>query len=456
MYGKIKRIHFVGIGGIGMSGIAEVLLNMGYAVSGSDLKDSDTVKRLRDLGASISVGHSGENVHGSGVIVISSAVNDRNPEVIEARSLDIPVIPRAQMLAELMRLRYGIAVAGSHGKTTTTSMVSTVLSHGGLDPTIVVGGKVKTLGTNARLGKGNFMVVEADESDGSFLLLSPVISVLTNIDEEHLDHYKSLRELEGAFSSFANKVPFYGLSVFCIDCPRVRAIADKFEKRSVTYGFDTQAELRAENVRISGFNTEFEVVLNSSPLGKISLHVPGRHNAQNALAAVAVGMELGMSFGDIRDGLGEFRGIDRRLQIKGRGRDVLVLDDYAHHPNEIRATINAVRDSGLGRIVAIFQPHRYTRTKLLFDDFAKVLLDIDVLFLMDIYPAGEEPIPGVSSKSLYQSVKEHGHKNVFYSNGSDNLVSSVLSAVRPGDVVITLGAGNVWAVGEKIAEQIGQ
>jgi UDP-N-acetylmuramate--alanine ligase len=418
------------------------------------LKESDTVKRLRDLGAVISVGHSGENVHGSGVIVISSAVNERNPEVMEARKNGIPVIPRAQMLAELMRLRYGIAVAGSHGKTTTTSMIATVLSHGGFDPTIVVGGKVKTLGTNARLGKGSFMVVEADESDGSFLLLSPVISVLTNIDEEHLDHYKGLPELVDAFTSFANKIPFYGLSVFCADCPRVRGIAEKFEKRSVTYGFHADAELRAEGVSISGFNTRFEAVLNGSRLGGISLNVPGRHNAQNALAAVAVGLELGMSFGDIRDGLAEFRGIDRRLQVKGRGRDVLVLDDYAHHPNEIRATIKAVKDSGLGRVVAIFQPHRYTRTKLLFDDFAKVLLDIDVLFLMDIYPAGEDPIEGVSSRSLYNTIKDMGHANVFYSNGSDNLVSSVLGTVRPGDVVITLGAGNVWAVGERIAEEI--
>lgn len=454
MYGKIKRIHFVGIGGIGMSGIAEVLLNLGYTVSGSDLRESDTVKRLRDLGAVISVGHSSENVEGAGVIVISSAVNETNPEVIEARKRGIPVIPRAQMLAELMRLRYGIAVAGSHGKTTTTSMVATVLSHGGLDPTIVVGGKVKTLGSNARLGKGSFMVVEADESDGSFLLLSPVISVLTNIDEEHMDHYKDLPELIEAFTTFADKVPFYGISVFCADCPRVREIAKNFEKRSVTYGFHQQAELRAENVRISGFTTGFEAVLNGSPLGRITLNVPGMHNAQNALAAVAVGMELGMSFEDIRDGLAEFSGIDRRLQIKGRGRDVIVLDDYAHHPNEIRATIKAVRDSGLGRIVAIFQPHRYSRTKLLFDDFAEVLRDIDVLYLMDIYPAGEEPIEGVSSKLLYQFVKEKGHGNVFYSNGSENLVSSVLETIRPGDVVITLGAGNVWAVGEKIAEEI--
>jgi len=454
VYGKIKRLHFVGIGGIGMSGIAELLLNMGYTVTGSDLRESDTVRRLRELGASISVGHSPENVHDAGVVVISSAVNDRNPEVKEAHSLNIPVIPRAQMLAELMRLRYGIAVAGSHGKTTTTTMVSAVLSQGGLDPTIVVGGKVKALGTNARLGKGNFMVVEADESDGSFLLLSPVISVLTNIDEEHMDHYKDMDELEGAFSDFLNKIPFYGLAVVCWDCPRVRAVAKDFEKRSITYGFNPEAELKAVNVSVSGFRTEFDVVLNDSSLGRVSLQVPGKHNAQNALAAIVVGMELGMTFEQVREGLNEYSGIDRRLQIKGKGKDIVVLDDYAHHPNEIKATIDALKESTHGRVVAIFQPHRYTRTKQLFDQFAVVLRDIDVLFLLDIYSAGEEPIEGVTSEALYRSIKEAGHGNVFYSNGSKSVVSSVLSVLKPGDVVITLGAGNVWTVGEEIAEEI--
>lgn len=454
MYGKIKRLHFVGIGGIGMSGIAELLLNMGYTVTGSDLRESDTVRRLRDLGATVAVGHSPENVHGAGVVVISSAVNERNPEVAEANRLGIPVIPRAQMLAELMRLRYGIAVAGSHGKTTTTTMVSAVLSHGGLDPTIVVGGKVKALGTNARLGKGNFMVVEADESDGSFLLLSPVISVLTNIDEEHLDHYKDMDELEAAFSTFLNKIPFYGLAVVCWDCPRVRSVAEGFEKRSIKYGFNPEAELRAVNVDVSGFKTEFDVILNQSPLGRVCLQVPGRHNAQNALAAIAVGMELGMTFEQVRDGLNEYSGIDRRLQIKGKGKGILVLDDYAHHPNEIKATIDAVKDSNLGRVVAIFQPHRYTRTSNLFDEFSRVLRDIDMLFLLDIYPAGEEPIEGVTSEALYRSIKEAGHGSVFYSNGSSDIVDTVLSALEPGDVVITLGAGNVWTIGEKIAEEL--
>ncbi|MCC6712081.1 MAG: UDP-N-acetylmuramate--L-alanine ligase [Candidatus Dadabacteria bacterium] len=456
MYGRIKRLHFVGIGGIGMSGIAEVLVNMGYTITGSDMKESATVKRLKEIGAKVTIGHSPENVEGAGVVVVSSAVNERNPEVVEARRAGIPVIPRAQMLAELMRLRYGIAVAGSHGKTTTTSMISAVLSHGGLDPTIVVGGKVKTMGTNARLGKGSFMVVEADESDGSFLLLSPVISVLTNIDEEHLDHYKTFAGLEKAFTDFVDKVPFYGLSVLCTDCPNVRRIAESFEKRAVTYGFNGDASLRAENVRISGFRTEFDVILDGSPLGSITLNVPGMHNAQNALAAVAVGMELGMTFGQVKEGLSEFSGIDRRLQIKGQGKDVIVLDDYAHHPNEIRATLSAVKDSGLGRIVAIFQPHRYSRTRLLFDDFTRALLDTDMLYLLDIYPAGEEPIEGVSSKALYESLKQSGHKNVFYSNGSgEDIVTRVMKAVKPGDVVITLGAGNVWMVSERIAEEIG-
>ena len=454
MYGKIKLIHFVGIGGIGMSGIAEVLLNMGYTVTGSDLSESETVKRLVSLGARIHIGHDKDNVRGSDVVVISSAVRGDNPEVLEAVSLKIPVIPRAQMLAELMRLRYGIAVAGSHGKTTTTSMIEAVLSYGGLDPTIVVGGKVKTLGTNARLGQGNFMVVEADESDGSFLLLSPVISVLTNIDEEHMDHYKDMEDLEDAFRTFLNKIPFYGLTVLCVDCPRVRSLASGYEKRFITYGFHPDAELRAEDVKISGFETEFSVLRGETPLGSIRLHVPGEHNAQNALAAVAVGMELGMSFDDAKKGLSEFRGIDRRLQIKGSSRGITVVDDYAHHPKEIKVTIDAMKQTGAGRLVVMFQPHRYSRTQLLFDDFVEALLDVDKLYLLDIYPAGEEPIEGVSSRKLYEALIESGHKDVSYLNGSDSVVSRVLEAVEPGDAVLTLGAGNVWTYGERIAEEI--
>jgi len=453
VYGKIKRIHFVGIGGIGMSGIAEVLINMGYEISGSDIGQSSTVKRLKDLGAIINIGHSAENVEGAGVVVTSSAIRPSNPEVQKAIELNIPVIPRAEMLAELMRLRYGIAVAGSHGKTTTTSMVAAVLSHGNLDPTIVVGGKVTAMGTNARLGRGNFMVVEADESDGSFLRLSPVISVLTNIDEEHMDHYKDMNELEEAFSTFINKVPFYGLSVLCIDCPRTKELSKNFKKRYITYGFDKEAELRAEDVVISGFKTKFEVFLNDSNLGSVTLNVPGRHNAQNALAAIAVGMELGMSFEDACKGLSEFTGIDRRLQIKGEGRGVRVIDDYAHHPKEIEVTLDAIKQSHSGRVVVVFQPHRYSRTKLLFDEFAKVLSKTDMLYIMDIYAASEDPIEGVSSEILCRSVEDKGGKNVQYLKG-DEMLSTVLSELKEDDILLTLGAGNVWAFGERIVEEI--
>ncbi|MGB2692575.1 MAG: UDP-N-acetylmuramate--L-alanine ligase [Thermodesulfobacteriota bacterium] len=453
MYGKIKRIHFVGIGGIGMSGIAEVLINMGYEISGSDIGQSSTVKRLKDLGANITIGHRAENVKGSGVVVTSSAIRPDNPEVLGAKELNIPVIPRAEMLAELMRLRYGIAVAGSHGKTTTTSMVAAVLSYGKLDPTIVVGGKVTAMGTNARLGRGDFMVVEADESDGSFLRLSPVISVLTNIDEEHMDHYKDMDELESAFSTFINKIPFYGLSVLCLDCPRTKKLSKDFRKRFLTYGFDKEAELRAQNVTISGFETKFDVFLNDEELGSVTLNVPGYHNAQNALAAIAVGMELGMSFENTSKGLSEFRGIDRRLQIKGEGRGIRVIDDYAHHPREIEVTLSAVKESHSGRVVVIFQPHRYSRTKLLFDEFARVLVDTDMLYIMDIYAASEDPISGVSSESLSKAVIEKGGKNVRHLNG-DDMVSTVLGELKENDVVITLGAGNVWAFGEKIVEEL--
>ncbi len=454
MYGKIKRLHFVGIGGIGMSGIAEVLINMGYTVTGSDLKESETVKRLIGLGARIHIGHEAENVRDTDVVVISSAVRQDNPEVAEAHSLGIPVIPRAQMLAELMRLRYGIAVAGSHGKTTTTSMIESVLSYGGLDPTIVVGGKVQTLGTNARLGEGSFMVVEADESDGSFMLLSPVISVLTNIDEEHMDHYKDMEELVGTFTSFMNKIPFYGLSVLCVDCPRVSSIAKDYQKRLVTYGFSPDAELRAQDVKIHGFETEFTVVQEDTVLGNIKIHSPGRHVAQNALAAIAVGMELGMSFEHVKEGLSKFKGIGRRLEIKGSSGGITVVDDYAHHPREIEVTIEAIKETGAGRVVVMFQPHRYSRTSLLFDEFVQVLLQADKLFLLDIYAASEDPIEGVSSQRLFEAIKESGHEDVTYINGSQSVARAVLEAIESGDTVLTLGAGNVWTYGEEIVEAI--
>jgi UDP-N-acetylmuramate--alanine ligase len=454
MYGRIKRIHFVGIGGIGMSGIAEVLLNMGYSVTGSDLKRTEIIERLERLGAEVFINHNAENIGNADVVVMSSAVKKNNPEALAAKSRKIPVIPRAEMLAELMRLKYGIAIAGSHGKTTTTSMISTVLGFGGFDPTIVVGGKVKTLGTNAHLGKGSFMVVEADESDGSFLMLSPVIAVVTNIDREHLDYYENLIYLKEAFSDFLNKIPFYGLAVLCFDCLRVRSIAQTFKKRFITYGFCHESELRADDIRVCGLQTSFKILFKDSSLGNVNLNVPGRHNAQNALASFAVGMELGMSFEYIREGLGEFRGIDRRLQVKGEGQGVLVMDDYGHHPEEIRATLKTLRESFSRRLIVVFQPHRYTRTNLLFNDFISVLGEPDMLFILDIYSAGEMPIEGVTSEKLAQSLKDRGHKSVFYVKEPDEVVHSILKMLKPGDLVLTLGAGDVWKLGEEIVREI--
>lgn len=455
MYGRIKWIHFVGIGGVGMSGIAEVLLNLGYKVSGSDLKASKTTERLKGLGAIVSIGHNPANIGSSDVVVVSSAVSETNCEVTAARQRGIPVIPRAEMLAELMRLKYGIAVAGSHGKTTTTTLVACVLIAGGFDPTLVVGGRVELLGTNAHLGSGEFIVVEADESDGSFLMLSPVISVVTNIDREHLDHYGSIESLREAFSGFIRKIPFYGLAVLCADCPNIRAILPEIPKRQLTYGFSEYAELRAHGIRVCGYRTQFDVTYNGNKLGEVVLNHPGRHNAQNALAAVAVGLELGISFQQIREGLLEFRGIERRLQLKGERRGIRIVDDYGHHPEEIKATIQAIREAmNPKRLIVIFQPHRYTRTKLLFDDFARALSHTDILYIIDIYSAGEPPIDGVSSPLLMEKIVEEGKNNVFYESDPDVLVEKIVRDLKPGDVILTLGAGNVWKMAERIVEEL--
>ncbi len=454
MYGGIKNIHFVGIGGIGMSGIAEVLLNLGYGVTGSDIKSTATVERLIRLGTHFTLGHRIENVSAADVVVISSAIREDNPEVIAAKSRNIPVIRRAEMLSELMRLKYGIAVAGSHGKTTTTSMIATVLAFGGFDPTIVVGGRVKSLGTNAHLGNGKFMVVEADESDGSFLMLSPVIAVVTNIDEEHLDHYRSIDRLEYAFCEFLNKVPFYGLAVICLDSERIRSMIPTLKKRVITYGFSVESEFRAEEATVSGFRTDFKVLFKNSLLGNVGLNVPGRHNAQNALASFAVGMELGMSFEDVKEGLREFNGIDRRIQLKGEVNGVRIIDDYAHHPEEIRVTLDTIKESFSSRIISVFQPHRFSRTSILFDEFVRVLSDVDMLFLLDIYPAGEEPIEGVSSARLARAIKDKGNKNVFYVENADGVVDNLTSVIKPGDIVVTIGAGNVWMIGEQLLEEL--
>ena len=454
MYGKIKKLHFVGIGGIGMSGIAEVLNNMGYEVSGSDLNKSNTTDRLEKLGVKVKKGHSSENVLGSDVVIISSAIKEDNPEVKAAHENNIPVIPRAEMLAELMRLKYGIAIIGSHGKTTTTSLVSTVLRQGNFDPTIVVGGKVKTLGSNAHLGKGDFMVVEADESDGSFQRLSPVITVLTNIDDEHLDHYENIDNLTNAFSEFIEKIPFYGTSVLCVDCPRVRELAAKSNQRITTYGFDKDADLYMENLESKGFHTKFNVFYKGEELGEVVLNVPGKHNALNSLGAIAIGIEMGMNFSDIAEGLGEFSGIDRRLQLKGEVNDVLIIDDYGHHPAEIKTTLESIEEAFSKKPIVIFQPHRFTRTNMLFKEFVDVLSKVENLYVLDIYPAGEKPINGITSEKLVDEIIKSGNSGAQYICDKKELFEQVKNSVSSGDIILTSGAGNVWMHGEELLKEL--
>ena len=447
MYGKIRTIHFVGIGGIGMSGIAEVLLNLGYQVSGSDLRESDITRRLTSLGGRIAYGHLPENIGEADVVVTSTAVKADNPEVLEAQRRLIPVIPRAEMLAELMRMKYGIAVAGTHGKTTTTSMVATVLSHGGVDPTAVIGGKLDSLGSNAKLGQGKFLVAEADESDGSFLHLSPTIAVVTNIDADHLDYYSGLDEIKDIFVDFINKVPFYGLAVLCLDDANIQEIIPRVKKRFTTYGLQNQADYQAINIVHEAGGTAFDVVKRGEVLGRISFRMPGRHNVLNALSVVAVAMELGLDFSVITEGFKDFGGVQRRFQIK-YDQDVMVVDDHGHHPAEIKATLAAARAGWQRRVVAVFQPHRYSRTKFLLEDFATAFYQCDYLLVTDIYAAGEAPIEGVSAELLAQKVAGHGHKNAHYVGDRDLLTAHLMAAVQPGDIVITLGAGDVWKVGE--------
>ena len=454
MYGKIERIHFVGIGGIGMSGIAEVLLNLGYKVSGSDLRGSEITERLASLGGEIFFGHARENVAHADVVVISSAVHDDNPEVIEAHERLIPVIPRAEMLAELMRMKYGIAVAGTHGKTTTTSMVATLLSKGGIDPTIVIGGRLNSIGTNARLGQGQFLVAEADESDGSFLLLSPTIAVVTNIDADHLDFYSGIEEIKDTFVEFINKVPFYGLAVLCLDNGNVADILPRVKKRFTSYGLSGQADFRATDVRLSGFTTSFVAHHKGVRLGEITFAMPGAHNVLNALAAIAVAMELDVPFETIREGFASFGGVGRRFQMKGEAGGVMVVDDYGHHPTEVRATLAAAKGGWDQRLVVVFQPHRYTRTKELFEEFVKAFHDADVLILTDIYPAGEAPIEGVTAEGLASRIRRHGQRDVTWISDREQLCAHLEQVLKPGDILLTLGAGNVWQVGDSMLERL--
>jgi UDP-N-acetylmuramate--alanine ligase len=452
VFEKKHQVHFVGIGGIGMSGIAEVLLNMGYTVTGSDQAESETTRRLVRLGAGVLLGHSPQNVTSAvDVVVISSAVKMSNPEVVRARELRIPVIPRAEMLAELMRMKFGIAVAGTHGKTTTTSFIADVLARAGLDPTVVIGGKLRALGSNARLGQGKLLVAEADESDGSFLMLSPTIAVVTNIDPEHLEHFGTIESVEEAFLAFIHRVPFYGRAILCLDHPRVRALLPQVRKPYVTYGTTPEADWVASNICVEGLTTRFDVRSGNTDYGPVALQMPGRHYALNALAAAIAACEVGVPFAAVREALAQFGGIHRRFEVLGEVNNILVVDDYGHHPEEVRATLRAAREGFAGRrLVVAFQPHRYTRTRDLFNDFLSAFDDAERLYLTEVYPAGEERIEGVSGEALFQALRRRGHLDVEYRATRDALAEALLEALRPGDLLLVLGAGDVYKVGEEI------
>jgi UDP-N-acetylmuramate--alanine ligase len=479
MFAKIQRIHFVGIGGIGMSGIAEVLLNLGYKVSGSDLKSSSVTQRLAGLGAVVFEGHRAENIAGAEVVVTSSAIAIENPEVTEAHKLHIPVIQRAEMLAELMRLKYGIAIAGMHGKTTTTSMVAAVLAAGGLDPTVVVGGRVDAMGSNARLGKSQYLVAEADESDRSFLKLTPILSVVTNIDREHMDCYRNMRDVKKTFLEFMDRVPFYGMIVACNDDPVLRRLLPDVQRRTVTYGTRRGSDFWIKVLDATGKNqnqdqkqsphpvspkngetrvghplNRFRVAYRKNDLGEFTLHVPGLHNVLNATAAIAVGVGLDVGVEAIRTALDQFRGVDRRFQLRGRAAGVSVVDDYGHHPTEIKATLAAARQCGFGRIHVIFQPHRYTRTRDLMDEFSTAFGDADSLFVLDIYAASEKPIEGITGEILAQRIREKSGKSVQYASSSADAVNAAASAAQEGDMILTLGAGSVSQLGPMTLEKL--
>lgn len=438
-----------------MSGIAEVLHNLGYEVTGSDIKESETTNRLKKLGIKIFIGHNRENINNAHVVVISSAVSPNNPEVLEARQMAIPVIPRAEMLAELGRLKYGILVAGAHGKTTTTSLIATLLGEGGLDPTVVIGGKLKSMGSNARLGQGDYIVAEADESDGSFLKLNPTIAVITNIDREHLDYFKDIEMLKQAFLSFINKIPFYGLAVVCIENEYLREIIPLIQRKYLTYGLSEDADIYARDIRHSGIRMSFEAVYKGKSLGMFNLPVPGRHNVLNSLSAIAVAMELQVPVNIIAKALSNFSGIQRRFEFKGEAGGVKVFDDYGHHPSEITATLKAARECFNGnRIFVLFQPHRYTRTRDLMDEFAESFGNADKLFLMDIYPASERPIEGISSEVLAKRIRDTGFENLTYIPDKKEMIERIVSDLKNGDVIITLGAGDVYRMGEEMLNKL--
>lgn len=454
MFSKIRHIHFVGIGGTGMSGIAEVLINLGYKVSGSDIKQTPVTRRLKDMGGVIYQGHDKKNIKEADVVVISTAVDSNNPEVTEARLQTIPVIPRAEMLAELMRLKYSITVIGTHGKTTTTSMIGLILAQGRLDPTVVIGGKLNNFGSNAKLGKGEYIVAEGDESDGSFLKLTPTIAVVTNIDTDHLDHYGSINNVKKAFLEFVNKVPFYGSVIVCNDDVQTQKIIPKIKRRYITYGIKNKADLEASNVVTSVFSSEFNLIYCDKDFGKVKLNIPGIHNVYNGLAAIAVAMELGLDIEDIKEAFLEFKGVERRIQVKDEVNGVIVVDDYAHHPTEIKATLSAVKENWEKRIIAVFQPHRYTRTKILAKDFGKAFYDADMVIITNIYSAGETPIPGVTANMIAQNIISNNQANVEFFSTQEEIIDFLIGEVTSGDLVITLGAGDIWKVGDQLLNKL--
>ena len=466
MFAKVQRVHFVGIGGIGMSGIAEVLLNLGYKVSGSDLKKSTVTERLAGLGAAIFDGHRAENIAGAEVVVTSSAISVENAEVAEAHKLHIPVIQRAEMLAELMRLKYGIAIAGMHGKTTTTSMVAAVLAAGGLDPTVVVGGRVDAMGSNARLGKSQYLVAEADESDRSFLKLSPILSVVTNIDREHMDCYRNMRDVKKTFLEFMDRVPFYGMVVACNDDPLLRRLLPEAKRRTVTYGTRRGSDflIKVDVSTCAAGNGEnemqprnrFHVTYRKQDLGEFTLHVPGVHNVLNATAAIAVGIGLDVPIEAIRKALDEFRGVDRRFQLRGKVAGVSVIDDYGHHPTEIKATLAAARQCGFAKIHVVFQPHRYTRTRDLMGEFTTAFADADSLFVLDIYAASEKPIEGITSEALAREIRAQSGRDAHYAGSFADAADAVANIAQRGDMILTLGAGSVSQLGPMILEKLRQ
>ncbi len=460
--GRVRHVHFVGIGGIGMSGLAEILRTMDFEVSGSDMKSNDVTRRLATLGVRVHAGHSARNVQGADVVVYSSAIDRDNPELLQARAMDIPIIPRGEMLAELMRVKYTVAIAGSHGKTTTTSLVATVLRAAGLDPTVVVGGKVNALGSNARLGMGDLFVAEADESDGSFLRLTPTIGVITNIDAEHLDHYGSHEKVKDAFAAFANKIPFYGLCVLCVDHPHVQEILPRIERRTITYGVSRQADFRAKSQEYLGFSTHFTAFKRGEPLGEFSVRMPGAHNVLNALAVIAVADELEVPLDVVKEAIGSFHGVQRRFTVVGqptilrdgeRG-DVILVDDYGHHPAEVEVTLDAAQRGFDRRVVVAFQPHRYTRTQALFSEFTRAFNNADVLLVTEVYAAGEAPIPGATGERLTEAIRAHGHHAARFIPDKRDVVTELEKIVRPGDIVIALGAGDINASVRELARRL--